>query len=557
MVTQMAFANVLARAGLLIPSSISSDSTGTNATEGYFNVTAEQKNRTVSAISTNSGGSWFSTQFFYSDEFHRRVVHPDTTTLTHLVSDWMEEYAVMQEKIPTLEDPLLSRLDIDTTFLTSLLYYNGSMGNFILDMLQSTSTHVYNDSGFVNRSAGFDNRIEPLANVDLLIQMTLSPTALSQSADGPFKTLTYVSPSNASEEGPAFAVPLSFVHVITSNKTYYYYGVPPGSMPLMSLTSEAPSKFRLDDWQGYSLYMDEEDVQVATTFTTPLIPDNETAQPLNQAFDGQTPTVVQVAAASSNNLGSLSSSNPSMLAQFLSITQSSLNEWVEEPVIDLQGDTVYSLLSTLTMDVAVCSQWPLRPCGENDARLVDGGYIDNNALVANIAAYQASHDEDLNTTLKLFLTEADESFDQDPYSGDPLLLSYFSSAINQDIAPGEPLWPASSPDQYAAPNPVLSLQIFGEYMNSSELQSLRNPISGTNITTSILKGTTIDNPTYGVRAGQAVEIFYFEIHSSIPTTIVGVNQTRYWTPKLADLAWDISTVAADDLIVRIDEFLAS
>jgi hypothetical protein len=119
------------------------------------------------------------------------------------------------------------------------------------------------------------------------------------------------------------------------------------------------------------------------------------------------------------------------------------------------------------------------------------------------------------------------------------------------------LWPALSPEQFAAPNPVLSMQIFGEYMNSSELQSLREPVNGTNITTSILKATTIDNPTYGVRAGQAVEIFYLEIHSSIPTTIVGVNQTRYWTPKLADLAWDISTIAADDLLVRIDEFLSS
>jgi hypothetical protein len=484
MVTQMAFANVLARAGLLAPSTLTSDATGNNSTIGKASATNDQKNWTISAISTNSGGSWFSTQFFYSDEFHRRVVHPDTTTLSQLVSDWMEEYAVMQEKIPALTDPLSSRLDIDPSFLTTLVYYNGSMGNFILDMLQSTSTNAYNDSGFVNRSAGFNNRIEPLVKVDLLIQMALSPTALSQSADGKPKTITYVSPSNATEEGPAFAVPLSFVHVVTSNSTYYYYGAPPGSLPLMSLTTEAPEKFRLDDWQGYSLYMDEVDVQVATIFTTPLIPDSETAQPLNQAFGGQTPTVVQVAAASSNNLGALSSSNPSMLAQALSITQSPRNEWVEDTVINIQGEAVYTLFSTLTMDVAVCSQWPLRSCGENDARLVDGGYIDNNALVANIAAYQASNVGDLSTTLKVFLTEADESFEQDPFSGDPLLLSYFSSAINQDIAPGEPLWPALSPEQFAAPNPVLSMQIFGEYMNSSELQSLREPVNGTNITKS-------------------------------------------------------------------------
>jgi hypothetical protein len=280
MVTQMAFANVLVRAGILEPST--SNGTEANPAKGKSNASGTPRNKTVSAISTNSGGSWFSAQFFYSEEFHRRVVHPDTTVLSQLVTDWMEAYAVMQEKIPALTDPPPLQLDIDTSFLTSLTYYNGSMGNFILDMLHSASTHAYNDTDFVNRSAGFNNRIDPLANVDLLIQMAMSPTAVSQSEDGHQKTLTYVGPRNATEEGPAFAVPLSFVHVVTFNSTYYYYGVPPGSLPLMSLTSEAPQKFDLKDWKGYSLYMDENDVQVATAFTTP--PRQRNSQTLERGF---------------------------------------------------------------------------------------------------------------------------------------------------------------------------------------------------------------------------------------------------------------------------------
>ena len=65
MVANMGFANLFQHAGLL-----GNDSSS------------------FTAISTNSGGSWFSTQFFYSPEFFAHVMG-DADQLSEYVESWM------------------------------------------------------------------------------------------------------------------------------------------------------------------------------------------------------------------------------------------------------------------------------------------------------------------------------------------------------------------------------------------------------------------------------------------------------------------------------------
>jgi hypothetical protein len=600
MVAHMGFASVLARAGALGPPADVSGDGGGAAGDG-------DGNRTVlTAVSSNSGGTWFSAQLFYSDEFYRLVADPDPLrSLKPLVLDWMEAYAALQEgadpskadpedggtgtgvaKLTQLASDLLESAGIDASLVETLVRYEGSMGDFILDMLREASTKAYDDPGFTRRTAGHDNRIRPLSHVDLLVQIAISPAAVSQEEDDADpsrsssaatarKTLTSVGPHDTSETGRVFAVPLSLAHVVSSNGTHYSIGAPPGSLPLASRTSAAPSRFDFDNWQAYVPYRFGEDpaphASAYARMQPPTTASAENVRPLNPLFGGTTPTVVQVAAASSDFLGSMASSNPSMMAQVLASSLSSSRTFAspllsavgegtaDRASAELRGDLVYRWLSDLTRNAALCSQWPM-DCGEGDARLVDGGFVDNGAVVINVAAYQASEDADLAKTIKLFVTEADVSADIDPSSGDSLMLSYFSSPLNAGIAPGDAFWPvikaSTGEAQFATPTPILSLQIFQEFLDAEELESLRVPVAGTNLTTAVLRATTLDNPAYGVRAGQTVEIFYVEIHSSIPTVLVGADTARLWAPALADLAMDISSVASEALIERIHAFLA-
>ena len=199
--------------------------------------------------------------------------------------------------------------------------------------------------------------------------------------------------------------------------------------------------------------------------------------------------------------------------------------------------------------VLVCSVWP-DPCRDRNGHLADGTFVDDPALVVNVAHQQrlllGEGDADAPLPpLKVLLTNTNEKWDtQSSYTK---ILSYFSTDFNEDVGPGDYLW---APGNYL---PYRSLQIFEEFMSDADLDARLEPVPDSNMTTAILAGTTVDSPAFGVRAGQKVEILLLNLNTDIPTYVVGKQILEETTEPLAKMT---SSVALNEVLLeRVVDFV--
>ena len=194
---------------------------------------------------------------------------------------------------------------------------------------------------------------------------------------------------------------------------------------------------------------------------------------------------------------------------------------------------------------SVCSQWP-NPCGESDAHFLDGIATDTTALATTVGAYHLSPDADLAKTMKVILTNTNNEWDS-VYNIQQILM-HWSAPFNQDVEPGSFLWLEDYNLQ-----PMQSTQIFSEFMDEAMLNSVLEPVDGTNFTTAILSGTTIENPSFSVQAGQAVEILLININTPIPTLIASPLFIETLKGPMGDMVIDIAT--NPELLARVNAFL--
>ena len=195
---------------------------------------------------------------------------------------------------------------------------------------------------------------------------------------------------------------------------------------------------------------------------------------------------------------------------------------------------------------AVCSQWP-NPCGERDGFFVDGWFIDNPALVVNVGHVQQKGLASPDIPLKVILTNTNDSWDTSFHYTQFLL--YFSTHFNQGVPPGGFLW---APGNYA---PYRSPQIFEEYLDEAGLEALWESIPDSNMTTALLRGTTLDNPSFGVTKGQPVEILLLNLNEPITTFVVGAQIVRDLTQPLANMTAHIAS--SQVLVQRVRDFANS
>ena len=73
------------------------------------------------------------------------------------------------------------------------------------------------------------------------------------------------------------------------------------------------------------------------------------------------------------------------------------------------------------------------------------------------------------------------------------ILAYFANDWNKDVEPGAFIWPPGVGGDSPQYNPQQSNQIFSESMDGTMFDALLEPISGTNITTTTISATTVDN----------------------------------------------------------------
>ena len=377
----MGFANAFSRAGL-------------------FNATSSD----ISAVSTTSGASWFSTQFFFSEQFRSQTAGPGVSPqkLRAFVVQWMETYHDLIRNVETdrscITFTLLGgSLGQEAKDICNLLHtYNGSWANFVKAMLDAASTN-YQDPGFTTRLARSEDMVQTFKEkTQLFIQMTLSPNSRTKQSE-----MSYISPKGSAVK-EVYAVPLAMQCAITKSSTDYHYSVQDSSLPLVTRTAPAPEDFSLQDYKDFNLYVPPPDSNVTTklsTGETPPVPHGKLATP----FSGS-PTVTQIAAVSSDAPGFLSGSSPSVLAQFGSLVEyeimnnKKLPKWKKRLAVkELKKVFDKNIYASPTFaGASVCSQWPDKECGADDGQLIDGGFSDNPSLALNVAHYQTVEKGDLS-----------------------------------------------------------------------------------------------------------------------------------------------------------------
>ncbi|CAB9522678.1 expressed unknown protein [Seminavis robusta] len=511
-----------------------------------------------SAISTNSGASWFSTQAFYSTEFYTKtVMAPSPADLKFFAEEWMiaylsvakelEEYDIcditdflggsnMTEEQPAAEPgPLLT---VFAEFCNMLMDYDGDWTAFIDDMMASAAL-VYGDTTFPTRIANGDNRIAPLRGTDLLVQSALLANARIRANNMTTGMDTTVNIGNRNEQ--LYTLTLSAAYTVNDTFAGFQYNTLDSNDDgmLMTYAQSTYPEHAFTDFEDYHLYPPASNAEILQ----PQTPQEQPAQEFAAPFGGAA-TVVQVAAVSSAAVGPFSPAGPSTFTQALSKMRVALeDDFLTKSIFDRAANRLYA--SPLLDKFAVCTQWP-NPCSETDGLMIDGGLVDNAAIPINIAQYHLTAQNPLDKTLKIVVTNTNEAGSWDSDRMNAQLLQYFNTSLNQGVPPGDYIW------FDALPLPFRSPQIFQDSMDMDTLNALLEPIDGSDMTTAVLQVTTTDNPAFGIQAGQAVEILLINLNAPITTFIVGKTIVEQMITPVADMVHDIA--ANEELLARIKAF---
>lgn len=547
MVACMGFGSLFHQAGILAPNNSSaSDSPITSL---------------LSAISTTSGASWYSTQLFYSEIFYEATaLSSSSNELYDFVGLWLDSYRNLSASasMSAVANETCQELPVDdnTKSMCSIaVEYGGDWAAFINDMLRQASV-AFGDADFSSRMATAEDRIAPLQETDLIVQTALTPNSrvLSSDAVGTTQndTYVYIGPEN---ETSVYTTPIPTAFVVTSSNTPakgWWYGQREIPMAAYSAPGPNSSTFDFSDWQDFYLYPGDDGKAQIDLNTLPYSFQNKQLR-VPFVTSGGT-SVIQAAATGSALLGSFSGIVPSVFSQTMSVEryviETSENDTLAERTVKLRAfDGAFTnrlYTNALAYNFAVCSQWP-QPCGDTDSYFLDGLAADATALSTTIGNYQASPEADLSKTIKVLLSNTNENWDS--IGNLQQILFHYSTTFNQDVAPGGFLWLKEYNKQ-----PILSPQIFDAYMDTDTLNSLIEPIEGSNMTTALLKGTTIDNTAFSVVAGQSVEVLLINVNAPIPTLIVSPTMINEVKGPMGDMAVEIAT--NPELLSRVESFLA-
>jgi hypothetical protein len=341
-------------------------------------------------------------------------------------------------------------------------------------------------------------------------------------------------------------------YAVKDTYTFFNIAVEESGLPIIASTLPGPETFDYKNWSEFYLFSPGQNgVSPGNVLTT--VVGLTVDGPLQVPFAGGA-NVVQVATASSAVSGDVSGTTPSMLAQLLSTISFGIanapiepeNKFVLQKFLEEGGNALYKIPNFY--DLGVCSQWPAN-CTEVDGRLIDGDFTDGSSVAMNIGQYQSIDVGDLTVPIKLIVTNNNFYADSNVR-----FLAYFNTTFNQEAEPGAFDWAPPAGSGVAQPTPWRSMRIFAEYLDDASMLAAFEPIEDTNLTTAVYTATTIDNPAFGIKAGQTVEILLLQINSNIPTAIIGLTATTLLTQPLAEMA---STISSNKVLVqRITNFLS-
>ncbi len=416
------------------------------------------------------------------------------------------------------------------------LAYGGDWAAFIDQMLYEASV-AYGDADFNTRAADQSGKLKAVEDMNLIVQSTLCPNARSNGVNT--TDITYAGPNNDPfNEMYTPAIPAAYV--VDSGGGGWWFGAGDGNDGKVFTVSSPPpnATFQLDDWDDY--YLDPSkggggELLIPSSSNDRVLAGSPVA-PLREPFNGTT-TVIQAASASSAFIGIYSPIVPSIFAQQSTYTLNLLQakndggNTTSETAPPSAANELYN--ADAIYNLAICSQWPNLCEGESDyLYFIDGGYQDPTGLAYTIGQYQSTADANLDLTFKVILTNTNSNWDN--YSSQ-IIMQHFSTSLNANIEPGDFFWDP------VFKVPTRSFQIFEDYMNATILNARIEEIEGSNMTTVLLSGTTIDNQAYQVRQGQKVEMLIINTNANIPTTIASSTMIEEYKEPMGDMAVDIAT----------------
>ena len=496
-----------------------------------------------SGISSTSGGSWFTLLLFFSRPFFDAIVSSTPDEVATLVTNLTSAFASVQPDSPSSVSQFCQDIQkyvsFSSTFddILSTCSFTADWEKFVTAFLQNAAAR-YGDDALADRLVSGENIISPLSDAWLQIQMSVGATARSSD----LLNISYFGPSDSGElQLQTTPVPLSWGTGTTKGGAWFPLGVTNQSATVV----QATKTFNTNDYSYSNLFPAPNDAPRYSP--NHLGVDTVESLKMPIPFGGE-PLLTQLAAASSAAAAATTGAISSSFAQTISfvnttrqcnpILSSSILDSASTKALDYAANQIWS---TAALDkLSVCSD-DSGDCNAPFSRLMDGAYSDNIALATNIARYQDVHGAQgpSSTCLRAIVTNnnmySDSNFN---------MVSFFNTSFNQGIEPGGFLWPTSWAMNNTIPHPRRSPQIFAECMSVADLDEALVSIPGTNFSTAVLRGTTINNDAFGVEAGLCVSILLLQTNSDIPILVLPPNAQAYQN-SFAELA---KSIASNDLI---------
>lgn len=477
--------------------------------------------------------------------------------------------STIEQELEALQDPQtadLAQLEYNAIqlfvqFFDLIVAANASWAHFMEDTMSAGVDSMGADgAAFLTTVASPEARHPALQNTEAIFQSTLSPVSKIRLASASNLTelayqyidanlteewahllpilgdienqdlVVYLGPfdptANETSRGEwnlsTQAIPAYYV--VNSTFAGFQYGACESSCDALSAYAAPTSPFfKWDDWFSHYLYENQNFWDWPTPEAPPMVSADLPAQfnvmavnmtpagTFRAPFGGGAITALQAAAISSAAAGPVSPAQPGLFSQTLSKLRDQIRHMTTSPIAQIGALSAFDIAAEVLFNnpladsASVCSQWPA-PCGPSDGQFVDGAFTDNPAVAANIASYQRSADANLSQTIHLVVTNTNSAFENNTYDLQQYL-QYYNTHFNEGVEPGGYVWLPGFLSPYTSP------QIFAESLQDEDMLNAVEEIDGSNLTTLRLSGTTIDNPAYGVRAGQTVEILMLNINA--------------------------------------------
>jgi len=495
----------------------------------------------VDTMGSVSGGSWFSMQYAYSEEFFNNV-NSKSPTDTYL--EWLNNYYQMFNKQTTTaaHHSIIASVAETLGELSPTLmdYLDGAAGAnmnwevFINQMLESQPWGDNTTSTFTSQNASMDNR-KGNDYTDLLICTNLAQEGQMMSNQGHTKIKI-----NAAGAPDTFnVVPMAWHVPGTGRGTAAKWLTP--QYDISSMTVEDDPAF---PWQSS---------QTGTRRLLGTGLDTDTGNDSDGQLVLSEPSVGKAAAMSSAAAGILGA--PALLENATAQVRGILNP----------ATTAQTIRAIGLQDMAVCAgdEPEIHKCQWPNVRLLDGGFSDDGGIALMIGKMQK--EKGVGVPLRIAALDTGQCNSD----ADSLKPCYGSSSYNLWSLFGQGYgknWKEGyvHAGPYIMPNsPSVNATIFDKKVPEEQLTHTYNAIPNSNnpsvlnsknMSYSVLNVTTVEQKAWGIKAGTPVEIFSLHVNSGLSTELVASkDDSAVKNDQYADLGqrvYDVLTRSGTNVLQK-------